>query len=90
MIKALYTIGTSGRHDDDFLAVLQQHQIDAVIDIRLWNEGRYYKAEHCRRRLLAEALADVCRMSVEHLCGALQARFMRIMARRTRCDGRLL
>ena len=29
-------------------------------------------------------------LTVEHLCGALQARFMRIMARRTRCDGRLL
>ena len=41
MIKALYTIGTAGRHDDDFLAVLKQHQIDAVIDIRLRNEGRY-------------------------------------------------
>jgi uncharacterized protein (DUF488 family) len=39
----IYTIGTSGRHDDDFIAVLKQHQIDAVIDIRLRNEGRYYK-----------------------------------------------
>lgn len=39
----LFTIATSGRHDDDFIAVLNQHQIDAVIDIRLRNEGRYYK-----------------------------------------------
>ena len=36
----LYTIGTTGRHDDDFIAVLKEHQIDAVIDIRLRNEGR--------------------------------------------------
>lgn len=42
-MQTLYTIGTSGRHDDDFIAVLKQHQIDAVIDIRLRNEGRYYK-----------------------------------------------
>ena len=39
----LFTIGTASRHDDDFIAVLQQNQIDAVIDIRLRNEGRYYK-----------------------------------------------
>ena len=66
-MDALYTIGTAGRHDDDFLAVLQQHQIDAVIDIRLRNEGRYYKADQCHRRLLAEALADVGPMTVGHL-----------------------
>ena len=41
-MKALYTLGTSGRHDD-FIAVLKQHGVDAVIDIRLRNEGRYYK-----------------------------------------------
>ena len=65
-MKALYTLGTSGRHDD-FIAVLKQHGVDAVIDIRLRNEGRYYKAEHYHRRLLAEALADVGPMAVEHL-----------------------
>lgn len=42
-MQTLFTIGTQGRHDDDFIAVLKQHQIDAVIDIRLRNEGRYYK-----------------------------------------------
>ena len=39
----IFTIGTQGRHDEDFIAVLRQHQIDAVIDIRLRNEGRYYR-----------------------------------------------
>ena len=42
-MTTLCTIGTAGRRDDDFTAVLKQHQIDAVIDIRLRNEGRYYK-----------------------------------------------
>ena len=32
-MKMLFTIGTQGRHDDDFIAVLKQHHIDAVIDI---------------------------------------------------------
>lgn len=39
----LFTIGTQGRADDDFIDVLKQHGIAAVIDIRLRNEGRYYK-----------------------------------------------
>ena len=42
-MQSIFTIGTTGRHDDDFIAVLKGHQIDAVIDIRLRNEGRYYK-----------------------------------------------
>lgn len=43
MKQAIFTIGTQGRHDADFIAVLKQHQIDAVIDIRLRNEGKYYR-----------------------------------------------
>jgi uncharacterized protein (DUF488 family) len=39
----IFTIGTQGRHDEDFIAILKQHQIDAVIDIRLHNEGKYYR-----------------------------------------------
>ncbi|MBM4148956.1 MAG: hypothetical protein FJ224_07920 [Lentisphaerae bacterium] len=31
-MQTIFTIGTQGRHDDDFLAVLKQHGIDAVID----------------------------------------------------------
>jgi uncharacterized protein (DUF488 family) len=42
-MQTLFTVGTTGRHDDDFIAVLKANQIDAVIDIRLRNEGRYYK-----------------------------------------------
>jgi hypothetical protein len=35
MTVTLFTIGTQGRRDDDFVAVLKQHQIDAVIvDVR--------------------------------------------------------
>jgi hypothetical protein len=43
VMQTLFTIGTQGRHDDDFIAVLKANQIDAVIDIRLRNEGRYYR-----------------------------------------------
>ena len=42
-MQMIFTIGTQGRHDEDFIAVLKDHEIDAVIDIRLHNEGRYYK-----------------------------------------------
>ena len=54
LMKMLFTIGTAGRHDDEFIAVLKQHHVDAVIDIRLRpeatagqvrlrNEGRHYR-----------------------------------------------
>lgn len=42
-MQTIHTIGTQGHHDDDFITVLRAHQIDAVIDIRLNNEGQYYK-----------------------------------------------
>ena len=42
-MQTIFTMGTVGRHDEDFRAVLRERQIDAVIDIRLRNEGRYYK-----------------------------------------------
>jgi len=55
-MQTLFTIGTQGRHDPDFLAVLLQHEIDAVIDIRLRNEGRYYQfASGKHIRALCEA-----------------------------------
>lgn len=42
-MKIIYTIGTQGMHDDDFLNILNENEIDAVIDIRLHNEGRWYR-----------------------------------------------
>lgn len=33
MTMTIYTIGTQGRHDEDYLAVMKQHEIDAIIDI---------------------------------------------------------
>lgn len=59
-MQPLFTIGTAGRHDDDFIAVLEQHQVDAVIDIRLRNEGRYYKfasGKHIRALCEANGIA---------------------------------
>lgn len=42
-MQSIYTIGTQGMTDDRFLALLKEHGVDAVIDIRLRNEGRYYR-----------------------------------------------
>jgi len=59
-MPTLFTIGTTGRHDDDFIAVLKAHQIDAVIDIRLRNEGRYYKfasGKHIKALVEAHGIA---------------------------------
>ena len=42
-MQVIHTIGTQDRHDEDFLAVLREHRIDAVIDIRVYCEGRYYR-----------------------------------------------
>ena len=42
-MQTIYTIGTQGMTDDRFLAMLKEHGVDAVIDIRLRNEGRYYR-----------------------------------------------
>jgi len=43
MTTVIFTIGTQGQHDESFIGLLNKHAIDAVIDIRLRNEGRYYK-----------------------------------------------
>jgi hypothetical protein len=40
-MQTIFTIGTQGRQDDNFIAMLNQHRIDAVIDIRRRNEGKY-------------------------------------------------
>ncbi|MFC1461364.1 DUF488 family protein [Verrucomicrobiota bacterium] len=42
-MKTIHTIGTQGMNDEKFIGLLKQHNIDAVIDIRLHNEGRWYK-----------------------------------------------
>jgi hypothetical protein len=43
MTTVIFSIGTQGQHDELFMGFLNEHAIDAVIDIRLRNEGRYYK-----------------------------------------------
>lgn len=42
-MQTIHTIGTQGMNDEEFIRRLQQHKVDAVIDIRLRNEGRFYK-----------------------------------------------
>ena len=59
-MQTIHTIGTQGRHDDDFITVLKQHGVDAVIDIRLHNEGRYYKfasGKHIKALVEAQGIA---------------------------------
>ena len=43
MTTVIFTIGTQGQRDKSFMDLLNEHAIDVVIDIRLRNEGRYYK-----------------------------------------------
>lgn len=56
MTTHIYTVGTRGQHDASFIDLLRRHDLDAVIDIRLRNEGRYYRfaAGHHMRKLLEE------------------------------------
>jgi len=42
-MQTIHTVGTQGMDDDTFITLLRQHGVDAVIDIRLRNEGRYYR-----------------------------------------------
>jgi uncharacterized protein (DUF488 family) len=58
-MQSIFTIGTQGRHDDEFIAALMERQIDAVIDIRLHNEGRYYRfasGKHIKRLCAANSI----------------------------------
>ncbi len=43
MSVQICTVGTQGQHDTSFITLLRCHNVDAVIDIRLRNEGRYYR-----------------------------------------------
>jgi hypothetical protein len=62
MTTVIFTIGTQGQHDEPFLDLLHKYAIDAVIDIRLQNEGRYYKFASGRHiNALVAAGGLVCR-----------------------------
>jgi hypothetical protein len=62
MTTVIFTIGTQGQHDESFKGLLNKHAIDAVIDIRLRNEGRYYKFASGRHiSALVAAVGLVCR-----------------------------
>ena len=59
-MQTIYTIGTQGMTDERFLALLKEHGVDAVIDIRLRNEGRYYRfasGEHIKALCEANGIA---------------------------------
>ena len=61
-MQTIYTIGTQGMSDETFIALLKQHILDAVIDIRLRNEGRFYKfasGKHIKALVEAYGIAYV-------------------------------
>ena len=41
-MQSIFTIGTRGMHDEPFLRLLHEHDVDAVIDVRLRNDGWRY------------------------------------------------
>lgn len=42
-MQTIHTIGTQSMNDEKFIVLLAAHQIDAVIDVRLHNEGWRYR-----------------------------------------------
>lgn len=56
-MNTIFTIGTQGMNDDTFLAVLKAHDVDALIDIRLHNEGKWY------RFASGKHIREICRAS---------------------------
>ena len=60
----VFTIGTQGRHDEDFIALLKHHGIDAVIDIRLRNTSQL--SGYTKRDDLAFLLDEGFDIAYEH------------------------
>ena len=59
-MQTIHTVGTQGMNDEEFIGRLQQHRVDAVIDIRLRNEGRFYKfasGKHIKALVEARGIA---------------------------------
>lgn len=54
----IYTLGTSGRSFDEFLALLKEHEIQAGVDIRSFPTSRFphFKKEYLQRRLESEGI----------------------------------
>lgn len=53
--RTVHTIGHSTRSLEEFLALLETHRIDALIDVRRWPSSRRFP--HFHREPLAQALA---------------------------------
>ena len=59
-MQTIFTIGTKDRHDEDFIALMKEWRIDAVIDVRLRNEGRFYRfasGKHIKALVEANGIA---------------------------------
>ena len=61
MKKAIYTVGTSNRTEDEFIDLLAQYRIDAVIDVRRFPTSKF---EWFKKEILAESLS---RCGIEYI-----------------------
>jgi len=54
----IYTLGTSTRSFDEFLALLKEHEIEVGVDIRSFPTSRlpHFKREYLQRRLESEGI----------------------------------
>ena len=61
--------------DDRFLVLLKQHSVDAIIDVRLHNEGRWYRfasGKHIEGLLQAQRIAYIHETRLSPTNGMLQ------------------
>ncbi len=52
----IYTLGTSNRLTEEFLEILKNYQIQAVIDVRRWPTSKWF--EHFKKENLEKILAE--------------------------------
>jgi uncharacterized protein (DUF488 family) len=96
-MKTIFTMGTQGRKDETFIALLKEHGVDAVIDVRLHNEGRWYKfasGKHIEQLVRANGIvyihdtrfspsADMLRTwRHDHIWPVYQAEYIRLIEAR--------
>lgn len=52
----IYTLGTSNRSIDEFLEILKEYQIKAVVDVRRWPTSKWF--EHFKKENLEKILEE--------------------------------
>jgi uncharacterized protein (DUF488 family) len=60
--KTVFTINTQGMNDDEFMRLLKQHGVDAIVDVRLKPEGpryRFASGKHIKALVESQGIAYV-------------------------------